>query len=262
MLETVRYEAEQRLLGSLVLAGGLAAFAAMMALIAPGVLGEVDMVAIAEQLPPAFVEAFDLELMGTIEGFLAIELYEFLWLVGLGAYVAYVAGGTIAGDIETGRMDTLLAAPISRARLLAENYLALLTPILLANVAVFSAVFLSTRLIDEPIAVADLLAVHALSIPYFCCCGAFGTLASVVVHRRVVAEGIGAGGIVGGFLLDTVSGSTDVSWLGTVSPTAYYDPTAILTASEYDLTGAAILLGATAVLLAGSAAWFREVDIS
>lgn len=262
MLETVRYESEQRLPGSLVLAVGLAAFAAMMVLIAPGLLGEVDMAALAEQLPPAFVEAFDLELMGTIEGFLAIELYQFLWLVGLGAYVAYSAGSTIAGDVETGRIDTLLAAPISREHLLAEKYLALLTPILFANVAVFSVVFAGTRFVGEPIAAADLVAVHALSLPYFLCCGAFGMLASVAAPGRVVAEGIAAGGVVGTFLLDTVAQSSDRTWLGTVAPMRYYEPTAILTASEYDLADAGILLAATVLLLAGSALWFREVDIS
>jgi len=262
MLETARYEVEKRLLGSLALAGGLAAFAAMMALLAPGLLGEVDMAALAEQLPPAFVAAFDLEQMGTMEGFLAIELYQFLWLIGLGAYVAYVAGGAIAGDVETGRIDTLLAAPISRERLLAENYLALLSPILLANAAVFVAVFAATRFVGEPIAAADLVAVHTLSVPYFLCCGAFGTLASVTAPGRLVAEGVAAGGIVGTFLLETIARSSDLGWLGAVAPMRYYDPTAILTASEYDLAGAGILLVAAAVLLAASAAWFREVDIS
>lgn len=262
MLETTRYEVEKRLLGSLALSGGLAAFAAMMALLAPGLLGEVDMAALAEQLPAAFVAAFDLEQMGTMEGFLAIELYQFLWLVGLGAYLAYVAGGAVAGDIETGRMDTLLAAPISRERLVVENYLAMLSPIILANVAVFGAVFATTRLVSEPIAAADLLAVHALSVPYFLCCGAFGTLASVTAPSRLVAEGVAAGGIVGAFLLDTIAASSDLPWLGAVAPMRYYDPTAILTASEYDFAGAGVLLAATAGLLAAAALWFREVNIS
>ena len=262
MLDTVRYEAERRVPGSLVLAGGLAAFTGMMTLIAPGLLGDVDFEALAEQLPPGMVEAFDLTLMGTMEGFLAIELYEFLWLVGLGAYVAYSAGSTVAGDVETGRMDSLLAAPISRERLLVEKYLALLTPILLANVAVFATVFAGSRLVSEPIAAADLLAVHALSVPYFLCCGAFGMLASVLTAERIVAEGVAAGGVVGAFLLDTIASGSGQSWLGALSPTRYYDPLGILTASEYDLTGAGILLAATAVLLVVAAAWFREVDLA
>lgn len=261
MLETVRYESEKRLPGSLVLAGGLAAFAAMVVLIAPGLLGDVDIDALVAQFPPGLVEAFGLAAMGTIEGFLAIELYEFLWLVGLGAYVAYSGGGTIAGDVETGRIDTLLAAPISRDRLLIEKYLALLTPVLLANVAVFAVIFAGTRFVGEPVATADLVAVHALSLPYFCCCGAFGMLASVATPGRVVAEGVAAGGVVGAFLLDTLSSGADIPWLGAISPTRYYDPLAILTASEYDLAGAGILLVATAILLVGSVAWFREVDV-
>ncbi|GAB7093509.1 hypothetical protein JCM30237_06610 [Halolamina litorea] len=262
MLDTARYEAERRLTGSFVLAVGLAAFAGMMTLIAPGVIGEVDLEALAEQLPPGMVAAFDLRVMGTMAGFIALELYEFLWLVGLGAYIAYIGGGTIAGDVATGRMDTLLSAPISRERLLVEKYLALLTPILLANVAVFLTVFAASRVVNEPIAAADLLAVHALSIPYFLCCGAFGALASVMTAERAVAEGIAAGGVVGAFLLETIGAGANVDWLGTLSPMRYYDPLAVLTASEYDVAGAGILLAAAAVMLVAAAVVFREVDIA
>ena len=53
-----------------------------------------------------------------------------------------------------------------------------------------------------------------------------------------------------------------IEWLGTLSPMRYYDPLAVLTASEYDLAGAAILLGAAAALLLAAAAGFREVDLA
>lgn len=261
MFETTRFESERRLASALVLSLGLAGFAAMIVLIAPGILGEVDLAALFEQLPPAVVEEFGLEHMGTIEGFLAIELYEYIWLLGLGAWLAYTAAGTIAGDVETNRMDALLAAPVSRARLLVEKYLALLTPILLVNVVVFAVVYAGTVLIDEPIAVADLAAVHALSIPYFLACGAVGMLASVLAPRRRIAEGAAAGAIVAAFLLESVVAGTDLAVLGRLAPMRYYDPLAILTAGEYDLAGAAILSAGAGLLLAASAWLFGEVDV-
>lgn len=261
MFETTRFESERRLASSVTIGAGLAAFAAMMILIAPGILGEVDMEALIEQFPAALVEQFNLQYMATLEGFIAIELYEYVWLLGLGAYIAYSAAGTIARDVETGRMDTLLAAPISRSRLLVEKYLALLTPILIINVAVFVVVFGGAAFIDEPIGLTTLAAVHALSIPYFLACGAFGLLASVLAPRRLVAEGIAAGAIIGTFLVQSVVSQTDLSWLGAIAPMRYYDPLTILTASEYDLAGAGILLAAAIVLLAASAWMFGEVDI-
>lgn len=261
MFETTRFESERLFPSAAVIAVGLAAFGGMMTLIAPGILGDVDMEALFEQFPPALVEEMGLQHMGTIEGFIGIELYQYVWLLGLGAYVAYLAAGSIAEDVETGRMDTLLAAPISRRQLLFEKYLALLTPILIVNVVVFLGVSGAVSLIDESIPLADLAAVHLLSVPYFLACGAFGMLVSVAAPRRIVAEGVAAGAIIGTFLFETLVSNTDLEWLGGVTPMRYYDPLRILTESAYDLVGAAILLAAAVALLFGGAWLFEEVDV-
>lgn len=261
MFETTRFESERLVPASAVIGVSLAAFGGMMTLIAPGILGDVDMEALLSQFPAAMIESMGLVHMATLEGFVAIELYEYVWLLGLGAYVAYTAAGSIAGDVETGRMDTLLAAPISRTRLLFETYLALLTPIVLVNVVVFAGVYGATFVIEESIPIEDLATVHALSVPYLLACGAFGTLASVAAPRQRIAEGVAAGAIVGAFLFEMLVTNTDLEWLGGIAPMRYYDPLAILTASEYDLAGAAILLVAAFVLLVASAVVFEEVDV-
>ncbi|WP_254538316.1 ABC transporter permease subunit [Halomarina litorea] len=259
MFETARYESERRLPGAAVVALGLSALAAMMVIIAPGLLDQFDVEELGAAFPPELVEAMQLEVIGTIEGFLALELYWFGWLLVFGVYVAYSAAGSIAGDIDDGTMDTLLAAPVSRWGVLGETFLSLLTPILVVNVVVLVVVYVGTQFVGEPVAAADLVAVHALSVPYLLFWGAFGTLASVVAPRRVVAEGVAAGALVATFLVETVADGTDLDWLGTLSPTRYYDPVAILTASEYDLVGAGVLLaGAAALLLAGGALFARR----
>lgn len=262
MFETTRFESRQRLPASIVIAVGLAAFAAMVVMIAPGILEEIDIDQLLEVLPPALIETFRLEAMGTLEGFLALEIYQFVWLIGLGAYLAYAAAGTIVGDIETSRMDTLLAAPISRTGLLIEKFLALLTPIVIVNAVIFSVIYIGSRLIQDPIALERMVAVHVLSVPYLLCCAAVGMIASVFVVRRIVAEGIGAGAIIGLFLLQAVVTPTDFDWVARLTPMYYYDPLTILTAGEYDLVGTAVLLGATGVLLGGSVLRFRRLDIA
>ena len=261
MFETTRFESERLLTASGVIGVSLAAFGGMMTLIAPGVIGDVDIAALLDQFPAAMVEGMGLGHMATIEGFIAIELYEYVWLLGLGAYIAYTAAGSIAGDIETGRMDTLLAAPISRPRLLIETYLALLTPIIIVNAVVFAGVAVASRVAGAPLPLADLAAVHVLSVPYLLACGAVGMLASVAAPRRRIAEGVAAGTIIGTFLFETLVLNTDLEWLGGIAPMRYYDPLTILTAGEFDLAGAAILLAAAVVLLAGSARLFAEGDI-
>ena len=261
MFETARYDAERRLTGSVVVALGLSAYAAMMILIAPSLLGEVDLAALIEQYPPQLVEAFDLELIGTIEGYLALELYQFAWVLGLGAYLAYSAAGSVAGDVDDGRMDTILAAPVSRTQVVVEKFLSLLVPIVVVNVVVLVVVAAGTSLIDYPVPAADLVAVHALSVPYLLFCGGLGMFASVVAPRQFVAEGVAVGLLVGTFLLESVTAGTDLDWLSDVAPMRYYDPVAVLTASEYDLVGAVLLLGAAVALLAASSVWFGRVDV-
>jgi ABC-2 type transport system permease protein len=179
----------------------------------------------------------------------------------LGTYVAYSAASTIAGDIDDGTMDTLLAAPVSRWQVLFEKFLSLLTPILVVNVVVLIVVYTGTQLVAEPIAAADLIAVHALSIPYLLFWGGYGVFVSALAPRRLIAEGIAAGTLVATFLVKTIADGTDIEWLGLLSPTWYYDPVTILTASEYDYSGAGLLLVATAVLLLAGGVLFARRDI-
>jgi ABC-2 type transport system permease protein len=261
MLETARFESERRLAGAVVVAVGLSAFATLMMLLAPDILGEFDVAALTESFPPALVEAMQLDVIATIEGFMALELYWFGWLLVLGVYVAYSAASAVAGDIEAGTMDALLAAPVSRWQVLLEKFLSLLTPILVVNVVVLGVVYAGTRLVEEPIAAVDLVAVHALSVPYLLFWGAFGTLTSVLAPRRTLAEGVAAGALLATFLLETVADGTEIDWLGVLSPTRYYDPVAILTAGEHDYAGAGLLLVAAAALLAASGALFAGRDV-
>jgi ABC-2 type transport system permease protein len=261
MLETARFESERRLLGSAVAALGLSAFAVMMLLVAPGFLDEIDIKELLGSYPPALVEALQLDVLATIEGFIALELYWFGLLLVLGVYVAYSAASAVAGDIEDGTMDTVLAAPVSRRQVLGEKFLALLVPIVLVNAALLVVVFAGTRLVGYPIAAVDLVALHVLSVPYLLCWAAFGLLASVTAPRRIVAEGVAAGTLLGTVLLETAADGTDLDWVGALSPTRYYDPVTILTASEYDYAGAGMLLTAAAVLLLASGAWFARRDL-
>lgn len=262
MLETTRFEVERRLPGSVAIALILSAFAGMVLLIAPGVVEDLDIDALLEQFPPALIETFGLDQMGTIEGFIALELYQFVWPLGIGGYLAYAAAGTIAGDIETERMDTLLAAPIARYQLLCEKYLALLTPIVIVNVLVFAVMYVGAGLVGEPLSLADLAAVHGFSIPYFLCCAALGMAASVLAPGRLLAEGAAVGVIVGTFLLGTLVSGTDLSWVANLTLMEYYDPLTILTRSIYDWVGAVVLLATTGVLLGASAWLFTVRDVT
>jgi ABC-2 type transport system permease protein len=265
MLDIARYEAERRIKGAVVVAVLLGALSVLFVSLFPSIATSgVDFEAYLESLPPALQAAFGASgglAFTTIEGFLAVELYQFFWVLLLGIYVAYQAGGLIAGDVERRRMDVLLAAPVFRRRVVVEKFLSLVSGVVVVNLVVALLVYVAVVAIGESVSVVDLAAVHLLSIPYLLACGAIGLLLSVLTDDSDVAQRGGLGAIFGLFVLETISQSADVGWLGALSPTRYYDPTAILVSGEYDWAGTVILLVGTAALVVVSAWWFRRTDI-
>jgi ABC-2 type transport system permease protein len=261
MLETARYEAEDRIRGALVLSAGLAVLGVFYVSMWPS-FSDVDIDQFVEAWPPALRELFGVETLASIEGFLATELYHFVWVLLLGLYFAYSAAGLVASDVEHHRLDLLLSLPVSRTRLLFEKFASLAVPIALLNAVVPVVLYASVVAIGETIDPIALLAVHALSVPYLLACAAIGLVLSVLVDRADVANRAALALVFGLFLVDSVTGVTaDYEWLGQVSPTAYYDPTAVLVNGTDDLTGAGVLLVATAVLLLLARFLFRRTDI-
>jgi ABC-2 type transport system permease protein len=261
MFETVRYETRRRIKGTVYLSLAISVFAGFIIWYFT-VLEDVPIDEVFEELPPAMREAFGIQSLSTIEGFLGVEVYSFVWVLGLGLYFAYVAGGTIASDIESERMDLLLSLPVSRARLLAEKFAALLLPVVGVNVVVGMAVYGFVSAIGESIDPTYLALTHLLSIPYFLVCAALGMVFSVVVSRAALAERGAAGMVFVLFLVESVVGGADeYDWIQYFSPTHYYEPTSVLIDGTYDLIDSGILLVAFVGLLLLSQILFQRRDI-
>jgi ABC-2 type transport system permease protein len=262
MFEFARYEARHRVRGTLALTVGLSALTTLYIWMFPSVVASgVDLDAYVEAFPPALVEAFGIRSLGTIEGFLAAELYAFGWVLLLGLYLGYSAASLLAEDVERGRMDITLSMPVRRWRVVVENYLSLLLPVAVLNLVLPVVVYVGAVLIDESIPVRDLLAVHALSVPYLLSCASVGLLASAVADRAGVAQRVALAVLGGLFLVESVVAATDYAWVGNLAPMRHYDPTAVLVDGVYDLEGAAILLGGTVLLVGASVLYFSRRDI-
>lgn len=261
MFETALYESERRFRGTAAIATGLAVLTAFFVWYF-SVLDTESLEQMATSLPPSMLEAFGIQTIATIEGFLAVELYNFLWVLGLGLYIAYTAGGLIAGDIERDRIELLLSFPVSRSRLLLEKYSSLLLPIVVFNIVVGLVVYASAAAIGESIDPVHLLLVHGLSIPYLLACGAIGTVFTVLFDRADTAKRGAIGLVFALFLLDSVTASDErLEWVGKLSPTQYYDPSEILVDGTYALMDSAALLVTTVVLLLASQILFKRRDI-
>lgn len=261
MFETVRYETRRRIKGTLYLSIAISVYAGFIVWYFT-ILEDVPIEEVFGELPPAMRDAFGIQSLTTIEGFLGAEVYNFVWVLALGLYFAYVAGGMIASDIESERMDLLLSMPISRAQLLAEKFASLLLPIVTVNVVVGSAVYVFALAIGESIDPTYLALTHLLSVPYFLVCAALGMVFSVVFSRAALAERGAAGVVFALFLVESVVGGADeYDWIQYFSPTHYYDPTPLLIDGSYDLIDSAILLVAFFGLLLLSQILFQRRDI-
>jgi ABC-2 type transport system permease protein len=262
MLETTRYEARRRVRGTVVLALLLGLFALLVVSIYPTIAeSSADIDALIESLPESFREGFGAETYTTIEGFVAAELYQTVWVLLLGLYLAYVAAGTLADDIETGRLYLVLAAPVSRRRIAFEKFLSLGLPIVVLNLSMPLFVFGGTVAVDYPLDPYYLLIVHVLSIPYLLVCGGIGMVLSVTFDRGDAAQRSAIAVVFLLFLLDSVTVGTDVEWLGAVSPTRYLDPTEILLHETIDPVGPLLLFVVAILLVFASLLAFERRDL-
>ncbi len=261
MFEFLRYDGRKRIKGSVYLSAGMAVLAAVVIWVYPSFSDSFDEDELLDAYPPQLIQLFDIETMASIEGFLAFELYVFGWVILLGLYLAYSAAGIIADDIDRGRMDTLLALPVTRRRLLAEKFASLAVPILLVNVLVPPVVLASVELIGESMSIADLAAIHLLSIPYLFACAGIGLLCSVAFDRTGIAQRVALGGTFALFLLESLLSGTDYEAVGAVAPMRYFDPNGILLESSYDLVGTATLILMTLVFVGISTVWFTRKDV-
>lgn len=261
MFEFARYDAAKRIKGSVYLAVGMSLLAAFAVWAYPSYSEAMDMEQLREAFPEPMIQAFNIQTMASLEGFLAVELYMFGWVILLGLYLAYSAASIIADDIDRGRMDTLLSMPVSRPQLALERFAALGVPILTVNVVTPVVVLISAGLIGESLSVADVVALHLLSIPYLFACGGIGLLASVLFDRASIAQRVALGVTFGIYLVESLLTGTDYEGLGAIAPMRYFDPNEVLLDGTYDLVGAGILIVMVIILVVVSQLWFIRRDI-
>lgn len=261
MFEFLRYDGRKRLKGSLYLSAGMIILTAMVIWVYPSFADAFDQDELLDAYPPQLLQLFDIETMTSLEGFLSFELYTFGWVILLALYFAYSAAGIIAEDVERGRMDTYLALPVSRSRLLVERFASTSVPIVTVNLLLPPAVLAGGWLVDEPISAADVLATHLLSIPYLFACAGIGLAFSVLFDRAGVAQRAALGVTFFLYLMESLVEGTDYELLGAVSPMRYFSPNEILLESSYDFLGAGVLVGMTLALVLASAVVFTRKDV-
>src|SRR4030042_3610836 len=99
--------------------------------------------------PQDLMKAFGIDMdkfISSFEGFIAGEYFSMLWPIILIVLIIAYAGSAIAGEIESGTIELLLAQPISRLRLFFSKYFSGLFIIALFIAISNSSVILFARL--------------------------------------------------------------------------------------------------------------------
>ncbi|HEY5941294.1 MAG TPA: ABC transporter permease subunit [Solirubrobacterales bacterium] len=173
--------------------------------------------------PPALREAFGISELANVEQYLHAEMLSLIVPLALGYLAVRAVASGLAGAAESGRLDVLLSAPVSRHRLCAAGFLA--TAIELAAVLAIS--FLLTMFgsvlagagLDAGQAAAGFAGIWPLALLF----AGLGIVACAWSLRTSVVTGAVAGVLVAMYVVDLI-GRLDpgFDWVRYASVFRYY----------------------------------------
>ncbi len=260
MTAIFRNESGRLLRGTLTLTGLLVLLTAFFLVVFPSIQEEA---ALLEQVYPEYIlTLLGIEELHTIEGFVGGYVFPFIWVLIGGIYFAYISAGMIVADIQDRKMDLTLAGPVSRESVVLQKVAALLVPLVGLNVGLLAVLLVGVTILGESIDFVSLAMAHLLGVPYLLVCAGIGIVFSVVLQKAETAQATALGLTFMLWLVDGLSQmNPDFEWVGGLTPSRYYDPSAILVREEYAFLDAGVLLVMFLVLLGVTTVIFTRRDI-
>jgi len=210
---------------------------------------------VTQDYPAGLKEAFGIGELSNVEQYLHAEMLSLIVPLALGYLAVRAISSGLSGAAETGRLDVLLSAPVSRSRLVTAGLIA--TAIELAAVLALTGVLtgvgsiLSGADLSFRPAVAGFANVWPLALVF----AGLGVVATAWSLRTSVVTGSVAGVLVAMYVIDLVGRlDPDLSGVRYVSVFKYYG-----NAIEDGIDPLAFLgVTAAAVLLTAVGAWLFE----
>ena len=208
-----------------------------------------------EGYPQGLKEAFGIGQLSNVEQYLQAEMLSLIVPLAMGYLAVRAIASGLTGAAESGRLDVLLSAPVSRARLVAAGFLAtaaeLAAVLLVTGLLTGLGSVLSGAGLDAGAAAAGFANVWPLALLFASC----GAIAAGFSLRTSVVTGSVAGLLVAMYVVDLVGRlDPDLSGLRYLSVFKYYG-----NAIEDGIEPLAFAgVTAAACLLAALAAWLFE----
>jgi ABC-2 type transport system permease protein len=180
--------------------GGFGAMGAVMAAMWPSL--EDSMAELMRNYPEGLREAFGIQTLDSVEKYVDVEMLSFIVPLALGLFAVRCATRSIVDAESDGHLDTLLALPLSRRVLVAGAFI--VTGIVLA--AILGVIWLATWLVGTiagtGISASEIAAGMANVWPLAMAFAGLSLLAAGVLHRPATVTAVGAGALVGMYVVD------------------------------------------------------------
>lgn len=199
----------------------LGLWSAFIVLIFPSVEGALSKA--VEGYPPALKEAFGIGELTSVEQYLHAEMLSLIVPLALGYLAVRAVASGLSGAAESGRLEVLLSAPVSRSRLAAASFAATAV-----ELAIVLALTVLLTVLGSAVAGADLsfgsaLAGYASVWPLALVFAGLGIVATGFSLRTSVVTGSVAGVLVSMYVIDLIGRlDTDLSGIRYLSVFKYY----------------------------------------
>jgi ABC-2 type transport system permease protein len=176
-----------------------------------------------QSYPEALKEAFGISHLTSVEQYLQAEMLSLIVPLALGYLAVRAIVSGLTGAAESGRLDVLLSAPVSRARLVAAGFLATAIELALVLVITVALTCLGSLAAGAGLPFSSALAGYANVWPLALLFAGFGAIAAGFSLRTSVVTGAVAGLLVTMYVIDLIGRlDPDLSGIRYVSVFKYY----------------------------------------
>lgn len=226
----------------------------------PSIGGNREMQSFFTDFPPEVVTLFGLDQLYSGPAYTQATYFGLTAFLLMAIAAVSWGAGAIAGDEESGGLELTLAHSVGRAQVLLERALALFARVVLVAGIAALAIWLIDDYAGLELDALNLVAVTAALVGLSSLVGSASLAAGAASGRRVVATSVGAGVAVLAYVLDAVSKTADLPWLGTLSPYHWAFAASPIT-DGFDWSGLALLAGTSAALVIVALLVFRSRDV-
>lgn len=200
---------------------------------------------------------------GTGPGFFHMELFSFMIPLLLISFAVGFGARAIAGEEEEGILDLVLSTPVTRSRVLLEQFGAMASTTALIGLAMAAAIASAGAAFNMGLEGSHVLAAMLASVLLALVFGSVALAVGAATGRRGLAIGVAGAAAVAAYLIFALADL--VSWLGTVqkaSPWYYYAQSApLLNGAEWAHFGFLAAMVVVLVIAGGLALTRRDLAV-